>query len=44
MAALPASRIRGDNFDIRAWIGPGDLEESALNQLRNVAARRRRAR
>ena len=35
---MPPSRIRGDNVDILAWTRAGEIEESALNQLRNVAA------
>ncbi len=35
---MPASRIHGENVDILAWTHAGDLEESALRQLRNVAA------
>src|SRR6185312_15893352 len=31
-------RIRGDNVDILAWTDPGAIEESALQQLKNIAA------
>ena len=35
---MPASRIQGPNVDILAWTKAGEIEESALQQLRNVAA------
>jgi tRNA-splicing ligase RtcB len=35
---MPPTRLRGDNVDILAWTGASQIEESALQQLRNIAS------